>query len=136
MQYTSVCVCICVCVCDPDCWLSSHHCMTFQPPFFAAMAVQPHVVFQPPIILQKSIENSIEKFAVQNQSKIQSEDFEERQILLKKMVFNRRLIPEITLLRVIPTMTFNSSHLTIYLAYLSGIPSGMSSDVLSGIYIF
>ena len=33
------------------------------------------------------------------------------------------------LLRVIPTMTFNSSHLTIYLAYLSGIPSGMSSDV-------
>ena len=40
---------------------------------------------------------------------------------------------QITLLRVIPTMTFNSSHLTIYLAYLSGIPSGMSSDVLSGI---
>ena len=43
---------------------------------------------------------------------------------------------KITLLRVIPTMTFNSSHLTIYLAYLTGIPSGMSSDVLSGIYIF
>ena len=37
-----------------------------------------------------------------------------------------------TLLRVIPTMAFNSSHLTIYLAYLSGIPSGMSSDILSG----
>ena len=30
-------------------------------------------------------------------------------------------------------MAFNSSHLTIYLAYLSGIPSGMSSDILSGI---
>ena len=41
------------------------------------------------------------------------------------------LVPRITLLRVIPTMTFNSSHLTIYLAYLSGIPSGMSSDILS-----
>ena len=39
----------------------------------------------------------------------------------------------ITLLRVIPTMAFNSSNLTIYLAYLSGIPSGMSSDILSGI---
>ena len=40
---------------------------------------------------------------------------------------------KITLLRVIPTMAFTSSHLTIYLAYLSGIPSGMSSDILSGI---
>ena len=40
---------------------------------------------------------------------------------------------KITLLRVIPTMAFNSSHLTIYLAYLSGIRSGMSSDILSGI---
>ena len=39
----------------------------------------------------------------------------------------------ITLLRVIPTMAFNSSHLTIYLAYLYGIPSGMSSDIPSGI---
>ena len=46
------------------------------------------------------------------------------------------IIQKNTLLRVIPTMTFNSSHLAIYLAYLSGIPSGMSSDVLSGIYIF
>ena len=30
-------------------------------------------------------------------------------------------------------MAFNSFHLTVYLAYLSGIPSGMSSDILSGI---
>ena len=42
----------------------------------------------------------------------------------------------ITLLRVIPTMAFNSSHLTFYLACLSGIPSGMSSDILSGISIW
>ena len=28
-------------------------------------------------------------------------------------------------------MAFNSSHLAFYLAYLSGIPSGMSSDILS-----
>ena len=56
----------------------------------------------------------------------------------------------ITLLRVIPTMAFNSSHLTFYLAFhvaclltfylaylltfiLSDILSGMSSDILSGI---
>ena len=39
----------------------------------------------------------------------------------------------ITLLRVIPTMAFNSSHLTIYLAYLSGILSGITSDILPGI---
>ena len=40
-------------------------------------------------------------------------------------------IRKITLLRVIPTMAFNSSHLTVYLAYLSGNQSGMSSDILS-----
>ena len=50
----------------------------------------------------------------------------------KPSVNHYRKIP-ITLLRVIPTMAFNSSHLTFYLAYLSGIPSGMSSDILSGI---
>ena len=46
---------------------------------------------------------------------------------------NKKQRNKITLLRVIPTMAFNSSHLTIYLAYLSGIPPGMSSDILSGI---
>ena len=51
----------------------------------------------------------------------------------KPAMGNRGRSRKITLLRVIPTMAFNSSHLTIYLAYLSGIPSGMSSDILSGI---
>ena len=40
---------------------------------------------------------------------------------------------KITLLRAIPTMAFNSSHLTFSLTYLSGIAPGMSSDILSGI---
>ena len=43
------------------------------------------------------------------------------------------LFPKITLLQVIPPMAFNSSHLTFYLAYLSCIPSGMTSEILSGI---
>ena len=38
-----------------------------------------------------------------------------------------------TLLRVIPTMAFNSSHLTIYLVYLSGISIWHSTTVQAGI---
>ena len=68
---------------------------------------------------------------------------------LWKRITNEFSKKKITLLRVIPTMAFNSSHLTFclanllafylaylltfYLAILSGIPSGTSSDTLSGI---
>ena len=45
---------------------------------------------------------------------------------------------QITLLRVIPTMTFQDSlfYLAFYLTFLSGILSGTLSDVLSGILIW
>ena len=43
---------------------------------------------------------------------------------------------KITLLRVIPTMTFNSSHLTIYLAYLSGKKKHMDDNWIRPKWLF